>query len=988
MGSTEASESPVLGTLKAHKALPRRRFVVDDPKPGFAGRSKSPRYQNNQAAYTTSERIKSWIPEPASVQAVPAIGRPLTPPLIFRDNFKSWIDDAALKNGQYPPNIANAEGTTPPPQQSPPTPERSPPSAIPMTAVQTSAPSSHIVLDSRTESFRTACENISSEDGNDILDSPSLRPSRQEWLSSSATPKERRVGLGLGLESEEDDEPTPRRVTPDLDKKNQEFISFDGVWGGNLPDRIHNQMRDHTRKALKGALNETPLVSSDEIPKLLNQDDDGESGSTKDMSLREGLELDRHSQVSPSTQNFAEQIRWPSDDDIREVNEKRLSQASNNSTVVAAVVVGSPPRRRQTLRHTGKLLDINASDTTPTHSNRSSVTSAHQSLRRRDRNLRSPDKGLRSSYMAENPEAAATTTTKPRNDSFVVIPDRRSSLQSSTTSTKPLSKTFSLASRQLSSRPTTAPEETKSYFDVPRCERRTVSVVIQQARPLKREEGSDKELASPPAIQISPTSVPTSSGISTTSATSGGVITHYFPASPSAQGNGTVSSPDPQEAQDPTTDPAVTGDWSAFRPGSALVTPFSLRSAHSSTPGTLEVKEATALSIHPHNNHSILVIQEIASKDKSKPVEQSAVIASNASIAIPGNMTPVVHQETPPRQLTESPLQNPRDPPEPPAFIKVIPPTPGNAPYMSEDARIGRSASTRTQRTSAPLSSIKRAFSARRHSDSFRSPLFKAQSLRNPMMRQRFSFSENDERENRLHPLWRPRRLFEKGDTSDSESDFGNNGILSPKRARSQIRSSRTMSLTNRITGSLRSASLRRPQRASSISALSRGKSQPLPSEVVDKAIKKSQPLGRRLTGSLKLPRPRGSTAASWANQPHYDFAHAENGNAGAKDAKDANGVPGQGYPVQFVGFRGWVDKLERRREMREEGRREARRDWLRGRIDYVVPDGDEKKKKKKKRQRETIRGEGDEKEAVKCLQGDSRPVASQTYRVGGGRGE
>ncbi|KAH8719375.1 hypothetical protein GQ44DRAFT_712293 [Phaeosphaeriaceae sp. PMI808] len=67
----------------------------------------------------------------------------------------------------------------------------------------------------------------------------------------------------------------------------------------------------------------------------------------------------------------------------------------------------------------------------------------------------------------------------------------------------------------------------------------------------------------------------------------------------------------------------------------AQTTPFS---QFSDTP--IEASEATAVSIYPHNNHSLLVVQQVSG---------------------PG--------------AVDSPLKNPRPPPEPPV-IKFIPPTP------------------------------------------------------------------------------------------------------------------------------------------------------------------------------------------------------------------------------------------------------------------------------------------------------------------------
>ena len=950
--SIEASESPVLGTLKAHKVLPRPKLDGFDASSGRRQRrSQSPYRQSGLTTYNTSERIKSWIPEPSAVRVLPVVGPPLTPPLNFRDNFKSWINDAALRTNDYPSKPTDSGLSTPLTQQTPPTPETTPPKPVSNILARAPAPSSRNVSDSRTQSFKTANENFSSEDENQASESPSVGVHRQKWVRATGLAIDKTVGLGLGLESEEeDDEPTPRRMTPELDAKNNEFVTFGGVWGGDTAERIHDQLQQRTQRHLQRNPRETPLIRASRSSQPSTPDIEESPGFKRNLSLPERVGLGHDSPTSASTENFADQIDWPLKNgtrdfgaEIREFNEKRSSQASTSSTVVAAMVLDSPPRRRQTLRHTGRIIDSNASSIPQPHLSGSPPVLSHHSLRRRDRNTGIPEDCLRSSFMGERSDGVAVG--RQRNDLLNVIPDRRSSLHSSTSSTKRLSKTFSVTSRQQSSRPTTAPEEAKSYFDIPLRDRRTVSVVIQQARPLKPEDNVDEDLASPPATQVSDLSAPPISSLSrTTSVTSGGMIAQHLPADPPNQRHGAVSSPDTQESHHPSSDPAVTGDWSAFRPRSALVTPFSLRSAHSSTPGTLEVNEAIALSIHPHTNKSILVIQEIASKDDSKPREQSTIVAGNASIAIPGALTPLIHRPSPPRQ-TDSPLQNPRDPPRPPEFIKIIPPTPANATSSSEDTRIGRNAPARPNRISAPFSIIKDAMSTRRLSETFRSPLARNLSLRIPGAHRRYSFAEVDERETRLHPSWRPRRYFDGTNESDSDSEFGNDSILFSQQSRGQGRPTRSMSLTNRIAGSLRSTSLRRPQRASSVSAVRRSTTEPLAFEVVDDVMKRSHPLTRRLTGSLRLSRarrPLRSTTAVWSNQPHYEFVNSDiNGNT---NKHSPSMVPGQGFQVHFVGFRGLVDKLERRREFKAETRREARRDWLRSRIGYAGPQTDEEK--------------------------------------------
>ena len=939
-------------SLKAHRAFPSRKIerarVIQQPS--------SASNEQNSAIYT-NERINSWIPASAAVNVAPTVAASSTMPLNLTDDFRSWNADPILKNRDFASRMnggRDAYSSTQDNsiQDSPITSNLTPPKATklveeelrefsptPPKAAKQVEEESRDFSDNRTDSFKTAHENISSdgEAGEAMFaDSPSMHASRKKWLKDSGLGKSKNIGLGLGLDTDEDSASTPGMETPKpkKERESEDFIAFDGAWGGNTPERIHDQLKSDLRRAKVEA---TPLVTDQHASPPTDSDGLFNAAVERSPSINGSKESPGHASPTNSLERQVEQDGLPLskemeqiDAEIEEVNRNRLSQASTNSTVVAAMVFDCTPQRRQTLRHTGKMQDSSSSSITGKRSSMDSNASTPRSLKRSDRKH---EVTLRQSFSADRQPSVRTISTKRNsvNNPLIVIPDRRSSLRSSVTSGQPLSKTFSTTSKQQSSRPTTAPEEATSYFDVPREDHnQTVSVIIQQARAVKQEDMVDKAMLSPLA-GVTPGLA--SNALSTaTSMTSNGMRTHYVPQSPPIQREGNVSDSATGEASNKRSDPAVTGDWSNFRPHPTMVTPFSLRSQTSSTPGTLEVNEATALSIHPHTNKSILVIQEIAGKDKSKR-EQSAIIAGNANIAIPAALNPMTVNPGPAMpQPIDSPLQNPRDPPLPPDIINVIPPTPANVPPPLED--IGKApAPVKTGR----FSNLKRAVSARRYSDVLGSSLTRRLSERysgGP----RFSFAEDDEKESRLHPSWRPRRLYGGGDhDNDSESEFGNDGLLPSSRASRDSRPgtqnqgppSRSMSLSNRLSSRLRSGSLRRPRRASSVSAAARPATQPLPYEVVDTSVHRRQPLVRRLTGSLRLPRPHRP-------QPDFEFL-----NSRQDDAINSNvrRTPGTGYQLQFSGFRGIWEKMEKRREAKEEEKREARSDKLKEQINVVGPE-------------------------------------------------
>ena len=1141
-----------LGSLKGHKVFPRRRVISDDADYGRSIRHEQrTRHKSEQISYSSAERIKSWIPEASPIQVIPVVGKPLTPPINFRDDFQSWINDVALRGRDLArPRLSESPSNTPLVQQSPPTPETTPPKTH---RVRTAASrsSTRNISDSRADSFKTAHETQSSDDESQQLDSPSSHSAREKWLRASGFSKNQDVGLGLGLEQEHKDT-TLREMASKHVANHQDFGTFDGIWDASDEDRqeagsqgghssatsVPYDRRSHRRPKVT----EPPTLDS---PTL------GEETESS-LSLRQRVEKSRHGLPTASNEKHAEQPDGHLKEDyfdiemeLREINNKRLSQASTTSTVVEAMVIQSPPRRRQTLRHTVKMEDMNSNTPPPPHSNRTSLSSTERSsLRRRLRRSGSPDHELRKSYAsADTPESVGSNPPKARQDLVpaIAFPNRLSSLPSSAPDRRSVSKNVTLASRQQPSRPITAPEDSIGYFDVPpRRDRRTMSVVVQAPR-LSKNEGKPEQGVDPPAhAQLSSPSVPTSSEVSrTTSAVSAGMGTRYDPPTPAEQPRATLYLSDPPDEHNLSVDRYM-GDWSAFRPRSTLVTPFSLRSARSSTPGTLEVNEATAISIYPHTNKSILVIQQMAGGSDSKPREQSAIIAGNANIALPGSITPIIQHSSPPREVLNSPLQNPRDAPQPPD-LRVIAPTPANCRPSPESTPPMPNTPARTNRFSAPITSIKRAISARRLSESFVSPFTRTFSLRGTAStpRRHRTLANGAEPGSKLHPFWRPRGFWDDISDSDSDEDFGNTGFLtgsrrpsqsvnettsprptdslmrrlreslrlphSPQRSRrfslsSEIDSDfyefvnsnngrdheeskrdavliqpkyavekkhkgddaprRTMSLTRRLTGSLRLPYSGRPPRPLSISyPLDHDNNTFMPaidredeSRKEDIMARRTISLTRRLTGSLRLPyRERRERPMSISAPLHPDEDKSVNPTVSNGEKRESDAAPrrtmsmthrltgslrlphrdrqerpmsisapihpdedesinpeidgvaewtpditprrtmsltgrltrsvhhparpprplsmssplDQGdyepvhpnvqpdkahkgerierpdYPVRFVGFRAFAEKMERRREAREEGRREARRRWLSDRIRHVGTDDD-----------------------------------------------
>ncbi|KAI1462831.1 hypothetical protein F4805DRAFT_11290 [Annulohypoxylon moriforme] len=226
-------------------------------------------------------------------------------------------------------------------------------------------------------------------------------------------------------------------------------------------------------------------------------------------------------------------------------------------------------------------------------------------------------------------------------------------------------------------------------------------------------------------------------------------------------------------------------------------TPFSQASVETNgTHSAADISEAMAVNIYPHQNKSVLMVHHM-----SKPVDP--VIAANAprrpepqngNASGTGKFlnTPKITASgpdgapaTPPQPQfsmddVDSPLRNPRAPPEPPA-IKFIPATPsGLTPTAEKEKMLGNYFEETQKRPSL----VRRAFSLRKSSDNVRPSGFLSRTLslsrtlrkdtaenpaptksRDTELRQYPTVDDPPPDESKLHPFWRP--TFE-----DDQDDF------------------------------------------------------------------------------------------------------------------------------------------------------------------------------------------------------------------------
>lgn len=242
------------------------------------------------------------------------------------------------------------------------------------------------------------------------------------------------------------------------------------------------------------------------------------------------------------------------------------------------------------------------------------------------------------------------------------------------------------------------------------------------------------------------------------------------------------------------------------------VTPLSMSSMRSEAP---EIIEATAVTLYPHNNESLLLIQHgLTAGFNDLPVDfysqlnGSPVLPSELHQAIDAidhvtpsprpmrvvttaetedilNLTPpdsadearaapqlLIEPSTPTTIVApteaDSPLRNPRSAPQPPA-IKFIPPTPLSE--LSNPLDIPR------QPPQAPIRRAGLMQRARRYSDSVIQPLFsRTITIRRYVTRP--STGGVGSRDRNLHPFWRPRGFWDDFSDSDSDEEFWGDGEL------------------------------------------------------------------------------------------------------------------------------------------------------------------------------------------------------------------
>ncbi|KAK5202951.1 hypothetical protein LTR41_011308 [Exophiala xenobiotica] len=675
---------------------------------------------------------------------------PPTPPGASNGDVPHTVEEIAVDGAVFRSALV-----TPTNQNSPPTPDNTPPRERKIPFVRPFLGTQPSLTSTRADSFTTAREDIASEDGSDMI---SHYQGHLGWSQSSLNkyshpaPKLRYSAL-----------PRSPLTNGDGDGEAQ---PINGLHEGS-EDRSFGPSPNHEETVLNGngllaspqALSTSPtplgLRRGEELPLhngILPGDDGQEVDTTsrstasphqpglkRDKSLRDRLLEAQHRDPSASTERFASIIGWNDSvpiEDMPAANRetarediRRFSDISTTSTVEAYVFESAPlPRRKTTLRH-ARLSNQNrwsfGSEISGSYSlassavlpktevirvavipeRRSSLPTSSSSGSKRQ-SLSTGSARSHSRKVSDNPPTAwqhrktlSESVDRGRQaDHPPMIPVRSSSLSAPTS--RSTSRANSITSENLRVRRQEAEKDLRKTLDRMESDR-----LIQSVRDWTlKDEDATSQLTEVIEVRLSTTQASVRTP----------PLTEALLGAPTNEGeqanNGLgLALPGTQE-------------WAALRPPSILETPFSQPSFRSASP---EINEARAVNFFPHNNHSLQLIEP-------SPIHESRAVRE-------------VQKQRLPQIEVESPLRNPRRPPKPPQF-KLFPPTTGK----EADQRLGFNGAGPSRG-----GSTKRPGTYHR-SDSLMSSISRGLSLKNARNKK-----ADQELDGKLHPFWRPRAFWD-----------------------------------------------------------------------------------------------------------------------------------------------------------------------------------------------------------------------------------
>ncbi|ETN42842.1 uncharacterized protein HMPREF1541_02000 [Cyphellophora europaea CBS 101466] len=645
--------------------------------------------------------------------------------------------------------LCRSKPVTPINQNSPPTPDITPPAELKRPVPRPFLGTQPSLTSTRAESFKTAREDIVSDDDSTthVADYPTPRTRRlpaldlgglypsPEKIAVAASPIPSRLRLALPMGKDEEqaevfvDNPSTAHATA---------IPQEAGIRHETKGETVRKPRDHTPSPSRDTAPKHSLLKDEKRSPAPDESRIKVEKVRRGPSLRDRLKAVDKESPSASTEKFASIIGWSSAVAHEQPTEKRNSAASTTSTIGALVLETTPsPKKRGTLRKITKQDSLRSASSPLPASQTLSVDSAHRLIHKKAR-LSNENRWSFGSEVARS-HSLSSSIVQPKVEiiKVAVIPERTSSLRSSS---NPSSKRHSLSGSSGRTHSKKAPDNKPPTS-------------WQRKRTLS-ESQSDRGRGEQPKVVVPPRSSSLSAPTSRTTSRANSITSEKFrrqrkeaetelrrtldrmesdrlisslrSLSNERGPDETPSKPPRRSASSSQPDPSLlqptpgTSEWAALRPPSILETPFSQPSYKSASP---ELRDATAVNFFPHNNHSLQLIEpNITSESRAvKEVRKQHYIKDADALS------------------TRSPLRNPREAPQPPA-LNIIPATPN----------------TETDANEFKPSAVSKRPSQRRRSESFVQALTRGLSVRNPQNRKK-----GQQLDGSSHPFWRPQGFWD-----------------------------------------------------------------------------------------------------------------------------------------------------------------------------------------------------------------------------------
>ncbi|KIX08175.1 uncharacterized protein Z518_02831 [Rhinocladiella mackenziei CBS 650.93] len=725
---------------------------------------------------------------------------PPTPPGASNEDTTPPVDEAASDTAMFRSALV-----TPINQNSPPTPDDTPPRERNVPYVRPILGTAPSLASTHAESFKTAREDNVSENESDAYSQQ--YENGFQWPLSSVNefaPVAHRLRHGAlprspwvnGDENRPIPRQSPEQVLYQSARANKTHENGVSVYQDKSPTFDASPQDLSARSTPDDQLNEEIVqIHLETVPHDPAENAKlsaplskpaGQNGLRRDRSLRDRLLEAQSQDPSASTEKFANIIGWnnsvPIEDDPIDHREaghedhRRLSGISTGSTIEAFVFDPNPlPKRKTTLRHVSKHESLRSVSSPLPASNRNSLHSASDSPHRLVHKKARLSNQNRWSFGSEasRSHSLASSAVLPKMEVIrvAVIPERSSSLGSSTSSSSqrqclsaesgrshsrktsdnppsswqhkgPFSESLDRGRQPVQAPPAVPPRSSSFSAPTSGTTSRANSITSEHLR-VKRQQaekdlrktldrmGSERLVQNLRDWGAEDQVVPMVNGGRKVNQPYGSMGQMSAQTSP-LPGTFLSHPADKGEVTNNALGLVVPGtkEWAALRPPSILETPFSQPSFQSASP---EINEAKAINYFPHNNHSLQLIEPF-------PVPESKAVRE-------------VQKQQLPQDEVESPLRNPRRPPEPPQF-RVIPPTPGD----ELDQQLGIDGAQVHGRFPG---SLRRPMGNRRRSESFISSISRNLSLKNAR-----NLKADQDLDGKLHPFWRPRAFWDDIDNS------------------------------------------------------------------------------------------------------------------------------------------------------------------------------------------------------------------------------